>query len=460
MRWLSLTLALVTLVACGPSRTPAHHAPTATLPAPANVTCADLDAAWGEDWPATLAVLDALINTSATCGIEPLASKQYAALFSYAAVLEQRGDQGAAVDHYRAAFALDPNRREAWEALVRLERLPDPTPAACRPASEMLAAQYAAPAGDFAAVQGDTITIGGQPFSVRGVNYYPRLTPWHRFLTDTDLTEVAAELDLVQRAGFNTLRLFLRPDAMFTCAPEEAVPLARPFDLVDSVMALARERDLHIIVTLNDLPDLTYRPLYTDWPRYDAQTTFIVRRYRDDPTILAWDLRNEGDLDYGARSPFEARFSREVVLGWLAHAAEVVRAEDSNHLITAGWWGDPGATAPSVDFLSFHHWYDAGQLQARISDYQRASDLPLLLEEVGYHSWAEAPNDPRDEAAQAEILSQVVATAEAQELAGWMIWAAFDFAVPPGQSPTFEHFFGLWRVDLSPKPALAALPLP
>jgi hypothetical protein len=113
-----------------------------------------------------------------------------------------------------------------------------------------------------------------------------------------------------------------------------------------------------------------------------------------------------------------------------------------------------------VDFLSFHHWYDAGQLRARIDDYQRTSDLPLLLEEVGYHSWAESPGDPRDEAAQAATLAEVVETAEAQGLAGWMVWSAFDFTVPPGQSPTFEHFFGLWRVDMSPKPALEALPLP
>ena len=58
--------------------------------------------------------------------------------------------------------------------------------------------------------------------------------------------------------------------------------------------------------------------LLVDWARYDAQTTYIVRRYRNNPVILAWDLRNEGDLDWGAdgRAPVA---TQEQVMSWLAH---------------------------------------------------------------------------------------------------------------------------------------------
>jgi hypothetical protein len=103
---------------------------------------------------------------------------------------------------------------------------------------------------------------------------------------------------------------------------------------------------------------------------------------------------------------------------------------------------------------------EANELQKRINQYRQASDKPLLLEEVGYHSWADDPAASRAEEEQADTLGHVIRVAEAQKLAGWVIWTAFDFVPAAGQPPNEEHFFGLWRTDLTPKPALEALPLP
>lgn len=440
--------------------TPTSTPPATIIPTLAPASCADLDAAWGKDWPVTIQFIDQLIASHQQCGSESLLSKKYAALFSYAVVLENEGRLSEAIEYYSVAFDLDPQRREAWDALVRLEHLPAPTPVACLPKSSILSMPYITPpsdVGQYVTVQNGELMLDDKPFLVRGVNYYPRLTPWHRFLTETDHTEMASELDLIHQAGFNTIRIFLWYDALFTCQPEEAVPVAGTFAVVDAVFALARERNLKVIVTLNDLPDLTYRPLYMDWERYDAQTAFIVQRYKEDPTLLAWDLRNEGDLDHGARSPSEARFTQEQVLGWLAHVSRQVKEIDRQHLLTAGWWGDPIPTGPYVDILSFHHWYDAQALQLRIADYQAQTVQPLLLEEVGYHSWAQADIDARDEKTQAELLRNVTHVAETQGLSGWMIWTAFDFAPPAGQLSTHEHFFGVWRFDLSAKPVLSML---
>jgi tetratricopeptide (TPR) repeat protein len=450
---LALRLALVcALAAC--------QAPAGGAPTDPPASCAALDAAWGQDWPATLRILERLIAADQACGAEPLASKQYAAHYSYAVALESTGQVADAIAQYQLAFALDPQRREAWDALARLNSLPPPTPPACLAEAERLTAPYASPTtgpSSTVAVQRGRLALDGGEFRVRGVNYYPRHTPWQRFLTQTDSAEMAAELDLISQAGFNTLRIFLWYDPLFTCRPEDAVPVASTFAVVDRTLQLAHERGLKVIVTLNDLPDLTYRPLYTDWARTDAQTRFIVQRYRDEPAILAWDLRNEGDLDYGARSPFEGRFTQEQVLGWLAHAGALVHENAPRQLVTAGWWGDPLATDAAVDVLAFHHWTDAGQLQARIADYRARTSRPVLLEEFGYHSWQDAPGDARDEATQARLLQAAAGAAEDGGLAGWLVWTAFDFAPPPGQAPTAEHFFGIWRIDLSAKLALPAL---
>jgi len=240
-------------------------------------------------------------------------------------------------------------------------------------------------------------------------------------------------------------------EPLFTCTPEEAMPVTEIFTKLDAIIALASERSLHLIVTLNDLPDLHFRPLYADWAHYDSQTAFIISRYQDEPTILAWDLRNEADLDYGARDG-GGQFERESVLAWLAHTAEIVRANDANHLITAGWWGDAVETTAAVDILSFHHWTDAVELESRIDALREQSSKPILIEEVGYPSWGED-----GEAFQAEALTKVISTADQSQVAGWLIWIAFDFTPTNGQPDSPEYHFGLWRTDLTPKPTLNAL---
>jgi tetratricopeptide (TPR) repeat protein len=421
-------------------------------------TCADIDSHWGHDWPATIAALNNLIAQGQACAGEPLLSKQYAAYFNYAHSLETSGDIESAIKNYTNAFFIDANRSEALYALIRLNALPEPTSVPCHSDSEPLPDSAPLEMPDITLLvksQGNQLFLQDRPYKIKGVNYYPRHAPWHRFLQEADMAEVAVELDLIKQTGFNTLRIFLWYDPLFTCQPESAIPNEATFSRVDEMIQLAGDRDLKLIVTLNDLPDLTFRPLYTDWERYDAQTTYIVRRYRNEPVILAWDLRNEGDLDYGARLGDEAKFEKEDVINWLAHISNLVRENDPNHLVTAGWWGNPTITDEYVDILSFHHWHDTLSLQNRINTYRRHSSKPLLLEEIGYHSWQDAPQDRRSEDMQANLLSDAVQVSHTEDIAGWMIWTAFDFAAEPGQGSSYEHYFGLWRSDLTPKPALS-----
>jgi hypothetical protein len=434
--------------------------PTST---PAIATCADLDAQWGHNWPAALDTLVQLIAVEQNCGPEPLLSKKYAAHYIYGVALEEQGQLDQAIAQYRAALVIDAQRKEALQALVRLKALPKPTPPAClstaapRPDPAPVATPDTA---QFVTFKEDQLRWREQPFTVKGVNYYPRQAPWQRFLSEARPAEMAQELDVIKKAGFNTLRIFLWYQPLFTCQPEDAIPNEDTFAQVDQLLTLARQRDLKVIVTLNDLPDLIFRPLYTDWAHYDNQTRYIIRRYRNEPAILAWDVRNEGDIDYGAQSPADAKFTQAEVVKWVAHVTELVREHDPHHLVTAGWWSDPSATAPHVDFLSFHYWTDDQPLASLIQSYrQNSAGKPLLLGEFGYSSWAESPPDQAQEKAQAEQLNRVTGVAVKQSLAGWVVWTAFDFVPTAGQPPHQEHFFGLWRVDLSPKPALQALPL-
>lgn len=310
-------------------------------------------------------------------------------------------------------------------------------------------------ASPFATLDGGRFVVDGAPYTVRGVNYFPVNTPWRRFLTETERETLRADFAFLREAGFNTLRIFLWYDALFDCPGSGAVPRTENFRRLDALIHEAATHDLMLIVTLHDIPDLTDYPLYDDPHYVRLQTALVVSRYRDEPAILAWDLRNEGDIDYGSRHHFIGGvFGRERVIEWLASTSAWVRGLDSNHLITAGWLFDSLATEPYVDFLSFHHWEDASTMQARIDEMRAQTSKPILLGEFGFSTY----NITEPE--QAQNIGALIDIAESSNLLGWMVWTAFDFPLeatcwpqPCVDAENHEHHFGLWYSDYTTKPA-------
>ncbi len=311
---------------------------------------------------------------------------------------------------------------------------------------------------EFVQIENGQLLLGDAPYVVQGVNYYPSRYPWRRFLTETDTDTLQQEFALMQSVGFNTLRIFLWNEALFQCSGSGAIPKPENVQRLDAILRIGGNYGFRFIVTLNDLPDLEQYPLYSNPTHIQQQTQFLVERYRDEAAIFAWDLRNEGDIDYGTHHAFPAKASKEQVLGWLATTAQQVRALDSNHLITAGWLFDAEATAPYVDFVSFHHWTAANDLVGRIAPIRAATNKPILLQEVGYSTQRVTPED------QAQILMTIVEAVQTHQLLGWLIWTAFDFPIDrscyptPCQSPdNAEHYFGIWRLDYTEKPFVAFL---
>lgn len=447
-----------------PTRTPT---PTITLTptyATLEMLCADLQAAWDRDWPRVIGALQTISQRGQRCDSRDPQEMLYPAYYNYGAWLERRGRRPEAIAAYQKALERSPQGaqgNEAALALRRLNALTPPPPTTC-PETQAVAAHRAIPdyvpqrTGSFVWLADGRFQTENGPFLVRGVNYYPSRAPWRRFLTDADLEMVAAELDLVAGAGFNTIRIFLWHEALFDCPGNGAVPKAEGFARLDGVLRLAAERDLRVLVTLNDLPDLVIRPLYQYPEAAAAQTAYIVTRYRDEATILAWDVRNEGDIDY-IRGYARSRD----VLNWLREITALVRQTDPSHLITAGWNENSYLTDSAVDFLSFHHWRTADNLSQRIADLRQRSQKPILLEEIGYPARAIYPDSV---AAQAEKFRAALSVAESQGLLGWLAWTAFDFTpdstcIPPAcpSADNSEHHFGLWTTEYAPKPVIAVI---
>lgn len=310
---------------------------------------------------------------------------------------------------------------------------------------------------DFVKLDDGRLLDGDKTFAIRGINYYPMRSPWRRFLLESDSHAIRAEFELIRAAGINSLRIFLWNGALFLCEGTSMFPNADTFARLDQMLHWAGDFGLRLIVTLNDLPDLENDPLYDNSQRVQEQTRFIVSRYSQEPTILAWDLRNEGDIDYGSRSILQRHFPRMQVLDWLRQTATLLRSLDGNHLVTAGWLNEAHSTAPYVDFVSFHHWSGANDLQRRIRGLRLTTAKPLLLQEVGYSAFADDYTPDQ----QADALDAVILVSERADLLGWMIWTAFDFPrsatcyPSPCQSlDNIEHHFGIWTSEYEPKPAV------
>jgi hypothetical protein len=244
---------------------------------------------------------------------------------------------------------------------------------------------------------------------------------------------------------------------MFTCIGNGAVPLADAFLRLDLFIREASARSMKLILTLNDSPDLTTYPLYTN-PRHTVeQIAYIVTRYRDEPAIMAWDLRDGGDYDYLGVDGFSGVFPRDTVLSWLAETALQVRQIDPNHLITASWQRDSEATVSLVDFVSFQHFGNIDDLRQRMASLMDSSDEPVLLSGVGYSTYT------LDEQTQRTALQLALQATRTNGLAGWLIYTAFDTPLsvtctPPDPQTLCPdgaaYHFGLWNTSYFPKLAL------
>jgi len=200
---------------------------------------------------------------------------------------------------------------------------------------------------------------------------------------------------------------------------------------LDRLLAAAREHSLRVIIVLaNRWGDYGGLSQYARWmgmephrrnllhaelaqvlsdPRsralYRAHAERIVSRvntvtgvaYRDDPTIMAWELINE--LNVGTCAAAEA------VRDWVAHMSDFVRGLDPNHLIAAGHigyhstlsrdsWRDVHAL-PNIDYADYHVYPQnvvgvrrPDQLGAFIADHSHLARnvlrKPVVVGEIGF----------------------------------------------------------------------------
>lgn len=280
-------------------------------------------------------------------------------------------------------------------------------------------------------------------YPIYGINYYPRLSPFERFLTDSESEVISKELEFVTSSGINTLRLSINLDQLFDCEIQ-AVPIEDTFTSLDMIIQTIADSGLHLIVNLHQTID---DPNQQNW----EQLQFIISRYQNEPAIIAWDILKNGDNLYDT-------LSSEVVLSWLGRAIRAIRQVTEHHLVTASWQENATDTIELVDIISFQHFGDYLPLRQEIANLKSQTDKPIVLSAIGFSTF------DVDETAQRNLLFQSMEEVENNDLAGWVIYMAFDYptsvtCTPPDcpTSATSINYYGIWNTSYFPKLAVDAV---
>ena len=333
-----------------------------------------------------------------------------------------------------------------------------------------------APPADFVRVEGTQLVRDGKPYHFVGANI------WYgcnlaALAEGGDRARLRRELDLLQSLGIDNLRVLGaseglgQPNTVWPpLQPELGRYEERLLDGLDFLLAEMARRDMLAVIYLNNYWEWSGgmaqyvswldgepvpNPIFPEnsWDQFmefsarfythaganAAYRRYVERlvtrknrytgvRYRDDPTIMAWQLANEPRPGRG-KSGWR---NREAFTAWVGSTADFIRSLDPNHLISIGSEGLRGCLGraeiylaihrfPSVDYMTVHlwllnwSWYDPLRHDETYPEAERlaidyidqhvafAEQLgkPLVLDEFGIprdlHSYSPAaPTTVRD----------------------------------------------------------------
>lgn len=347
--------------------------------------------------------------------------------------------------------------------------------------------------------EGERLMLDGQPFVMKGYNYYPRDYGWTA-IADWDWKAVDTEFALARQYGANTIRTgndypYLTGDPYGEDPSTHCEVLPENLEGIERLLSTAERHGLKVIFTLGPSWGTSWDP--KNFWMTQKQIESLVPRFAGDPRIAAWDLAT--DLDGSMLQPpppggygVDPHADRESMVTLLRNMAGTVRELDPAHLLTVGFcWPSSsllvqdftdflmpqflGADAPNIltsdeaaRFEDYAAWVDytldpeaavdglAEKIHSLRDRLRRP--MPIVLGEYGSPSAGEGYS----EGSQAVVYEAVLETVFLRgETAGALNWALVDFNWPPkaftltwpdGISPE-EQSFGIFDVEYRPKPS-------
>lgn len=269
-------------------------------------------------------------------------------------------------------------------------------------------------------------------FRIKGINYYPQLHPWQAMWAHFDAVDFRADFQLIDSLGFNTIRIFI-PFHHFGGEQVKAGELEKLIELLD----LASQYELKVIATLFDF-FLGYR--VEEWTLSDRHLEAIIKAIGKHPALLAFDLKNEPNLDF-------ERAGKDEVLAWLDFISRRLSGYDAALCQTVGWSQPEYAhlMMDQLDFVSFHFYRDIPELTSYLDSV--SLQKPLFMGEAGRHTfdawWYPFGNEEKDQLAYYRELMHEIETSNLH----YAFWTLYDFAKIP------SNVAGKWPWQKGPQKA-------
>lgn len=272
-----------------------------------------------------------------------------------------------------------------------------------------LAAPHAPTPGPFVQRSGDSLTLAGKPYRFGGANiewlglvrYGPEDPAGPHYASNFEIDDA---LTTAKEMGVRVVRSQTMGDSV-GCAlclePALGQFNQAAFERIDYALRAARTRGIKVIPTIvgDDAQDGGTGCVYLHWREIDVPNCSLINMdpfwtdqtvlgdveahvkalldhvnvytgvaYKDDPTILGWDLLNGG----GSPTP------------WTRQIAQYVRSLDPNHLILSGA-NNVGLTAVDacVSFV-YPHWSLPLSFVQNWIDTCRAAGKPYIVYEYGW----------------------------------------------------------------------------
>jgi len=256
-------------------------------------------------------------------------------------------------------------------------------------------------------------------FHIRGINYYPQATPWDTFGGEFNSEIISNDLQIIKDANLNTVRIFVQYEDF----GKAQVPKGK-IEKLKKLLDIAEEKQLKVIVTLFDFYG-DYSVL--DWTQTQRHIETICTAFKGHDALLAWDLKNEPDLDFESRG-------KELVLSWLKESIQLIKKTDPKHLVTVGWAKIENAVLPQneLDLISFHYYEDITHFETAYQKLKlKIPNKPIALGEYGISSyrgfWYPFGNSERSQAKFHKTMQTILEKNNVQFLS----WTLYDYKKIP-----------------------------
>lgn len=243
---------------------------------------------------------------------------------------------------------------------------PAPTPVATSPLPTPTPSPTPSTTG-FVKASGTGLTLAGKPYRFKGFNIYnanSRDNCWYPLgYNNSALGNALTAIG----PGQNAFRAWFFQDLATTNG-------VRDWSAFDHTIAVAKAHNVRIIATLADQwgacdsgpngavfkGDAWYTSGYRTAVSRGAATTYrdfvaeIVTRYRNEPTILAWQLMNEAEIRHDITTSCTPD-GAQILRTWAADVSGLVKSIDSNHLVSLGTLGGGQCGMQGGDYKYIHN---------------------------------------------------------------------------------------------------------